>query len=216
VLTVLVAGCGGVAVHPESGASIETLQASGANALPAPPTAPSSGGTSAGSPGASPGGVLSALGATPIPSEASPMTSGAQSDQQAITGVLQTFTYLLSGLDDNLNSAWLPPLAAVTTERMAQASTRQASAILNAHEHGVGRLIGRNVTVKMTGATSAAVAECENYADFYLVDDGTNSPDPGIVRGNFVGTAQLSKVAGRWYVDVYATTRTACDWAGAR
>jgi hypothetical protein len=144
------------------------------------------------------------------------MTSGAQSDQQAITGVVHTFTYLLSGLDDNLNSAWLSPLAAVTTERMAQAATRQASAILNAHEHGVGRLVGRNLTVKMTGTASAAIAECENYADFYLVDDGTQSADPGIVRGDFVGTAQLTRIAGRWYVDVYASTQTACDWAGDR
>jgi hypothetical protein len=141
------------------------------------------------------------------------MTSGAQTDQQAITAVLHTFAYLLSGLDDNLNSAWLPPLAAVTTERMAQAATRQASAMLNAHEHGVGTLAGRNLTIKITGAETAALAECENYADFYLVDDSTQAPDSGIVRGDFVGTAQLIKIAGRWYVDVYATTQTACDWA---
>jgi hypothetical protein len=140
-------------------------------------------------------------------------TRRAGSDQQAIADVFHTFAYLLSGLDDNLNSAWLAPLAEVTTERLAKAVTRHASAILHAHERGVGTLAGQRLTIKVTGATTAALADCENYTDFYVVDEGTGKPDPGIVRGNFVGTAQLVKVSGRWYVDVYATTQTACDWA---
>ena len=64
----------------------------------------------------------------------------------------------------------------------------------------------------MTGATSASLAECENYSAFYLAADGTGVADAGIVRGDFVGTAQLIEISGRWYVDVYATTQTACDW----
>jgi hypothetical protein len=126
--------------------------------------------------------------------------------------VFHNFSYLLSGLDDNLNSSWLQPLADVTTERLAQAVTRHAAAILHAHEHGVGTLVGRRVTIKMTGPASAALAECENYTDFYVVRDETGKADAGIVRGNFVGTAQLVKISGRWYVDVYATTQATCAW----
>jgi hypothetical protein len=206
-----VVGCGGVAVHPQAGGPTDTVQATAQDGLPPPPSAVSAGETSARSSGAQSGGVPSGPAVTPDPALASP-TRVASSDEQAITEVLRTFTYVLSGLDDNLNSAWLPPLAAVTTQRLAQAVTHQASAILRAREHGVGMLVGRNLTIKFTGPTTAAVAECENHVGWYLVVDSTGKPDPGIVRGYFVGTAQLIKISGRWYVDVYATTQTACDW----
>jgi hypothetical protein len=86
--------------------------------------------------------------------------------------------------------------------------------MLHAHEHGVGALTGRNLTIKITSPTSAALAECENFSDFYLVDETTDKPDSGIVRGAFVATAQLVKVGAHWYVDVYATTQTRCAWPG--
>jgi hypothetical protein len=208
-------GCGGVAVHAASDGQTATLQAGAQDGLPPPPAeAPTV--ASAGASRQQSGGGPAGPGVTPNPAQAAPMTTGARSDEQAITGAFHAFAYVLSGLDDNLNSSWLPPLTEVTTERLAQAVARQASAILNAHEHGIGALAGRNLTVRFTGATTAAVADCEDYQDFYLVDDGTQAPDSGVVRGYFVGTAQLIKIAGRWYVDVYATTQTACDWARLR
>ena len=82
-------------------------------------------------------------GTVPDPSLAAPATSTGTSAEQAIVETFRSFTYVLSGLDDNLNSAWLSPLSDVTTERLAQAVTRQASAMLQAHEHGVGTLQGR-------------------------------------------------------------------------
>ena len=131
---------------------------------------------------------------------------------QAILDVYQTYLYDLSGLDDNLNQAWVAPLAQVATTRLAQATVRQAAAILDAHEHGVGTLRDDKVTVEMTGADTAAVADCQNEKDFYLVSNSSNTPDPALTRADFVGAAQLVRQGGRWYVDVFTTTHTECTY----
>jgi hypothetical protein len=131
---------------------------------------------------------------------------------QAILDVYQTYLYDLSGLDDNLNQAWVAPLAQVATTRLAQATVRQAAAILDAHEHGVGTLRDDKVTVEMTGAGTAALADCQNEKDFYLVSDSSNTPDPVLTRADFVGAAQLVNQGGRWYVDVFTTTHTECNF----
>ena len=55
-------------------------------------------------------------------------------------GAYESYLVDLSGLDDNLSQGYVAPLAAVTTTRLAQASVRQAAAILAAQEHGVGTL----------------------------------------------------------------------------
>ena len=47
----------------------------------------------------------------------------------------------------------------------------------------------------MTGPASAALADCQDQEDFYLVSDESGSPDPFVQRGYFVGSAQL--VPGR-------------------
>ena len=150
----------------------------------------------------------STIPSTPPGSDATFSAAGSASEQIAAT--YQRYLYLFSGLDSNLNSSWVLPLSQVTTQRLAEAVVRQASALLHSRGHAVGEVTERRLTIKMTGATTASVADCEDYESFYLVDDSTAKPDPGIVRGYFVGTAQLVKVDGRWLVDVVATTHATC------
>ena len=90
------------------------------------------------------------------------------------------------GLDDNLSKAYVGPLASVTTNRLAQASVRQAATLLAAQEHGVGTLRDDHVSVVMTGPASAALADCQDEHHFYLVNDNSGTPDPFIERGYFV------------------------------
>ena len=118
----------------------------------------------------------------------------------------------LSGLDDNLSQGYIAPLASVTTTRLAQASVRQAAAILAAQEHGVGTLHDDQVSVVMTGPDSAALADCQDEDDFYLVSDAKSTPDPFVQRGDFAGSAQMVLQNGHWLVDVFTTTHVACSY----
>ena len=97
----------------------------------------------------------------------------------------------------------------MTTTRLAQASVRQAAAILAAQEHGVGTLRDDQVSIVMTGTTSAALADCQDENDFYLVSDDTSTPDPFVQRGDFAGSAQMVLQNGHWLVDVFTTTHVA-------
>jgi hypothetical protein len=132
--------------------------------------------------------------------------------QRAILSAYESYLVDLSGLDDNLSRGYVAPLASVTTTRLAQASVRQAAAILAAQEHGVGTLRDDHVTVVMTGPTSAALADCQDEMDFYLVSDGSSAPDPFVERGNFAGSAQMVLQNGHWLVDVFTTTHVACAY----
>lgn len=132
--------------------------------------------------------------------------------QRAILSVYESYLVDLSGLDDNLSQAYIGPLASVTTNRLAQASVRQAAAILAAQEHGVGTLHDGHVSVVMTGPTSAALADCQDEYDFYLVSDGTSTPDAFVQRGYFAGSAQMVQQDGHWLVDVFTTTHVVCAY----
>jgi hypothetical protein len=139
------------------------------------------------------------------------VTSGSTA-LQAILDVYHAYLYDLSGLDDNLNRFWVPPLAQVATTRLAQATVRQAAAILDAHEHGVGILRDDKITVKISGPDTAGLVDCQDERDFYLVTDSTGGPDPAVTRADFIGAAQLVRREGRWYVDVFTTTHTECNY----
>jgi hypothetical protein len=132
--------------------------------------------------------------------------------QRAILAAYESYLVDLSGLDDNLSQGYIGPLASVTTTRLAQASVRQASAILAAQEHGVGTLHDDHVSVVMTGPTSASLADCQDEYDFYLVSDGTSTPDAFVQRGDFAGSAQMVLQNGHWLVDVFTTTHVACAY----
>jgi hypothetical protein len=137
-------------------------------------------------------------------------TASGDPTQRAITSDYEAYLVDLSGLDDNLSKAYVGPLASVTTNRLAQASVRQAATLLAAQEHGVGTLRDDHVSVVMTGPASAALADCQDEDHFYLVDDNSGTPDPFIERGYFVGSAQMVLQNGHWLVDVFTTTHDTC------
>ena len=130
----------------------------------------------------------------------------------AISTAYGTYLLDLSGLDDNLNKVWVDRIATVTTNRLGQASVRQAAALLAAQEHGVGQLRDDHVNIVMTGPSSAAVADCQDEFHFYLVNDNSGTPDPFIDRGYFVGSAQMLLQDGKWLVDVFTTTHATCAY----
>jgi hypothetical protein len=138
--------------------------------------------------------------------------AGSDPTEKAIVTAYETYLVELSGLDDNLSQGYIAPLAAVTTTRLAQASVRLAAAILAAKEHGVGTLRDDQVSVVMTGTTSAALADCQDENDFYLVSDDSSTPDPFVQRGDFAGSAQMVLQGGRWLVDVFTTTHATCSY----
>jgi hypothetical protein len=148
---------------------------------------------------------------TTVPATKHPGTSANEdSTQKAITSDYEAYLVDLSGLDDNLSKAYIGPLASVTTNRLAQASVRQAATLLAAQEHGVGTLRDDHVSVVMTGPASAALADCQDEDHFYLVDDNSGTPDPFIERGYFIGSAQMVLQNGHWLVDVFTTTHDTC------
>jgi hypothetical protein len=138
--------------------------------------------------------------------------AGTDPTQRAILSAYESYLVDLSGLDDNLSQGYIAPLASVTTTRLAQASVRQASAILAAQEHGVGTLHDDHVSVVQTSPTSAALADCQNEVDFYLVADGSSTPDAFVQRGDFAGSAQMVLQNGHWLVDVFTTTHVPCAY----
>ncbi len=150
--------------------------------------------------------------ATPTTSPARTTVPTAATPHDAVAGAYQAYLTDLSGLDDTLSKAYLAPLASVTTTRLGQASVRQAAAILSAQEHGVGTLRDAHLEIRMTGTESAALADCQDQEDFYLVSDGSGAPDPFVQRGFFVGSAQLVLEGGRWRVDTFTTTRVPCSF----
>jgi hypothetical protein len=158
-----------------------------------------------------PGGRTEPSGTTgaPAPRTTVPSSTGSQ---QAITNAYEAYLADLSGLDDTLSQAYIAPLASVTTNRLAQASVRQAAAILGAQEHGVGTLRDDKVAISMTGPASAALADCQDQEHFYVVSDQSGTPDAFVERGYFAGSAQLVLQDGRWLVDTFTTTHVACTF----
>jgi hypothetical protein len=131
--------------------------------------------------------------------------------EDAITSTYESYLHQLSGLDDTLSKAYIGPLATVTTTRLAQASVRQAAALLGAQEHAVGSLRDDHLSVTLTGPSSAALADCQDQEHFYLVND-SGAPDSFIGRGYFVGSAQLVLQEGHWLVDTFTTTHVPCPF----
>ena len=212
------AACGGRFVSPHGAAARTTVIGSGRTVSDGGgSTTPTTSSNRSSAPGSGPSALPS------LPSTAShpttvPTTTRAGSTasedptQKAITSDYEAYLVDLSGLDDNLSKAYVGPLASVTTNRLAQASVRQAATLLAAQEHGVGTLRDDHVSVVMTGPASAALADCQDEYHFYLVDDNSGTPDPFIERGYFVGSAQMVLQNGHWLVDVFTTTHHTCDF----
>jgi hypothetical protein len=203
------AACGGRAAIP--------LDAKGGAVQPLPTTSTVGRGGASGSAGTAGGGATLPRLPEDNPTQSTSVASAPRTTvpaggtpQMEIVNAYETYLYDLSGLDDNLSQAWIGPLASVTTNRLAQASVRQAAAILDAHEHGVGTLRDDHMAITMTGPASAALADCQDEEHFYLVSDDSDTPDAFVERGYFVGSAQLVLQAGHWLVDVFTTTHDEC------
>jgi hypothetical protein len=138
-------------------------------------------------------------------------TGNDDATERAILTSYETYLVDLSNLDDTLNETDVAPMATVATYRLAQASVRQAAAILAAHEHGVGTLRDDHVSLVMTGPDSAAIVDCQDEYDFYLVES-SGTPDPFVARGDFAGSAQMVLQKGTWLVDVFTTTHETCSF----
>lgn len=169
------------------------------------------------SPAAAPSSSLPTLptGATPPPTTTVTTDVAATSGnptKQSILTAYETYLFDLSGLDDTLSKAYIAPLAAVTTYRLAEASVRQAAALLNAHEHGVGTLRDDRITILVPSATTADITDCQDEYNFYPVEDANGSADPFVQRGYFAGAAQLVFQGGHWLVDVFSTTHVTCNY----
>jgi hypothetical protein len=202
------AACGGRFTLPPNVSG----SAKGGATRTAPPESPTTSSTVATSSSTEPAG--SSRPGSPATSTTVPRTPPASgnSTQDEITKAYEAFLVDLSNLDDTLNKAYVGPLASVTTNRLAQATVRQAAAILSAQEHGVGTLRDDHLAVTMTGATSAALADCQDEEHFYLVSNDSGTPDPFVARGYFVGSAQLVLQDGHWLVDTFTTTHATCTF----
>ncbi len=206
----LLAACGGRAHLPSNAAAPASRQSeNGGGGSPA--TSTTAAGSSTPTLPTLPAGSKPATATVPT-ATIPPGTSNSDPTEKAIVTAYETYLLELSGLDDNLSQSYIAPLAAVTTTRLAQASVRQAAAILAAQEHGVGTLRDHHVSVVMTGLDSAALADCQDENDFYLVSDDAGTPDPFVQRGDFAGSAQLVLQGGHWLVDVFTTTHVACSY----
>ena len=186
----ILAACGGRVPLP-TGATGTTHGVSGTEHA-------GSGGTTSTSTGSAQGSTLPTLppGPTPPSTTTSSVaipggTTPTDPTKQAVLTAYETYLVDLSGLDDTLSQGYIAPLAAVTTNRLAQASVRQAAALLAAHEHGVGTLRDDKVTVVLRGSDAADITDCQDEFDFYLVADSTGTADPFVQRGDFAGAAQL-------------------------
>lgn len=214
IVALSLAACGGRFATPHGGAA-RTTHVGGGQAI---------GGTAKSTTSTSPpdqGSATSAVPSLPAtgvhPTTASTSAHGDNSapenaTEKAIMSDYEAYLVDLSGLDDNLSKAYVGPLASVTTNRLAQASVRQAAALLAAQEHGIGTLRDQHLSVVMTGPASAALADCQDEYHFYLVNDNSGTPDPFIQRGYFVGSAQMVLQNGHWLVDVFTTTHDTCNF----
>lgn len=131
--------------------------------------------------------------------------------KNAITVAYETYLLRLSQLDDTLSKTYVGPLATVTTNRLAQASVRQAAALLAAQEHAVGSLQDDHIAITMASSSSAALADCQDEDHFYVVS-ASGTPDSFVQRGYFVGSAQLVLQGGHWLVDTFTTTHVPCTF----
>ena len=210
----LLSACGG---RFNSAISATGGKAASADARSAAASAPSTASTTTTTSGARAGSSVPTLppGSRPtttVPAVANPSAAGNDPADKAVLTAYESYLADLSGLDDNLSTGYVGPLASVTTTRLAQASVRQAASILAAQEHGVGTLHDDHVSIIMTGPSSAALADCQDEDNFYLVSDGSDAPDPFVARGYFAGSAQMVLQDGRWLVDVFTTTHVTCSY----
>jgi hypothetical protein len=208
---ICLAGCGGrFALPPDATGSSRTPNATGSSGQGTLPL------STAGTSTATEGDTVptTPVGGTASRSAPAPRSNvkTAPSPQDAVSDAYQAYLADLSGLDDTFNRAYIAPLESVTTARLAQASLRQAQAILAAQEHGVGTLRDDHVAITMTGPSSAALADCQDEENFYLVMDDSGAPDPFVARGYFVGSAQLVLQDGHWLVDTFTTTHVPCTF----
>jgi hypothetical protein len=150
-------------------------------------------------------------GGEPGPESTTPVTAGEDTTAQ-LQAVYDTFLADISGLDDNLNQSWLTALQQVVTPRLLKAADEQAETFLAAHEHGTGTLKDAHQVVKITGSKTATIFDCLDEVDWYLVEDASGQPDPGIARGDFVGIADLVLQGGRWYVDIWQPSQGQCHF----
>ena len=212
VAPVLLAACGERAHIPTGASGDASRVVIGADGSPQTTTTTSTAAQSSSALPTLPKGSRPATTAQPPAASSVGGAAASNPADKPIVSAYESYLTDLSGLDDNLSKGYIAPLASVTTTRLAQASVRQAAAILAAKEHGVGTLHDDQVTVVMTGPDSAALADCQDEYDFYLVSDDTATPDPFVQRGDFAGSAQMVLQNGHWLVDVFTTTHVACSY----
>jgi hypothetical protein len=209
---VLLAACGERANIPEGASGHTSRAVTGADGSPETTTTSSTAASSSAALPTLPKGSRPTTTTQPPQGGAVDGAAASSPTDKPIISAYESYLTDLSGLDDNLSKGYIAPLASVTTTRLAQASVRQAAAILAAKEHGVGTLHDDQITVVMTGPDSAALADCQDEYDFYLVSDDKATPDPFVQRGDFAGSAQMVLQNGHWLVDVFTTTHVACSY----
>jgi hypothetical protein len=147
---------------------------------------------------------------SPGQSSLSPPTTAGASRNTQLLAVYDRFLHDIAGLDDNLNQSWIAALKQVATARLVNAAERQAQSILNAQEHGIGSLQDDHQLTKITSSTTASVFDCLDEQHWYLIQNTTGQPDPGVTRGYYIGIADLVLQGGRWYVDVWQPSQGQC------
>jgi hypothetical protein len=199
------AGCG-LRVNPDQAGSTTTIANSGATS-----TTGATGTTETSTAAAPPSTTPLPVSGSPSagPQSTTPVTAGEDTTAQ-LQAVYDTFLADISGLDDNLNQSWLSAIKQVVTPRLLKAAQEQAETILAAHEHGTGTLKDAHQVVKVTGPATASIFDCLDEVDWYLVEDASGQPDPGITRGDYVGIADLILQDGHWYVDIWQPSQGQC------
>ena len=115
----------------------------------------------------------------------------------------------LSGLVDNLSNVWLTAIREVATESMTDAANKTAIAVQEADEHGVGTLVDSHRVITVH-PDEADLTDCLDEEHWYVVNNSSGQPDPGVTRGYFEGTAKFTLVNGQWFVSSWNSHPQTC------
>ena len=147
--------------------------------------------------------------ATPAPYQPITITDPAIDPLPAINASYTAFMDDISGLFANLSPVWVSAVAETATTSMTHAIQGGASAVQQAHDHGVGTLTDSHRTVTVTGS-SATLADCLDELHWYVVEDSTGKADPSVTPGYFVGSASFVKTNGQWLVSAWNSHPQKC------
>jgi hypothetical protein len=172
------------------------------------PTAAESSGRSSGS---SPTGTL-----TPPPAAtpfAFPARYRAPSPAQLadIDDAYQSFLTDVAGLDASFDPGWVSRLREVATPKLVDAVRKVAAAYQTLDDHTVGALHDSHVTIRVQG-TRAAVIDCLDEYDWYIVDNKTGMADPGATRGDFEAFTDVAQSSQGWKVSLWKPGQYSCQY----